>query len=371
MNITVAHHELANAVSICKRGMDSSPFLPVLSYFLFEAEDGLLKITSTNLILSITKWIDADIESEGRIAIPAKVLDEIVRHLKEGDIRIETDHNRCAIKLVCGNYKANIRCIHADDFPTETHGEEGDEAEKFSIPVEDFQHMVTMTSISASNEPARPILTGICIKIEDNLITMASSDGYRLSVCTLETDRLVSPDEVVIPVSSALAISRSFSEGEINFSISGNMLAASSPDLLISTFLMEGRYPAFHTIIPSATPTTARADSETLLKLCQSAEIFSRDIANSVQMIVKNDLNSGVVEVRGKSAEKGENTGVAVADVTGEEVQIKFNVRYLIDLLKATSGNDVILGLVNSHSPMLVTIPHDSSFKHVIMPMGA
>ncbi|MCY3866713.1 MAG: DNA polymerase III subunit beta [Chloroflexi bacterium] len=373
MIVSVLQENLARSLSIVTKAVDSNPPLPVLANVLLETEDSRLKISATNLELSISIWVGAKVEQSGSITLPARTFSELVSSLSPERVDLRLDAATHTVHLRCGVQTSNIRGIDADEFPPINHNESAD----LQVPGETLREMINQTAFAAAREQNRPILTGVYLQLEGQTMTMAAADGYRLAVRTAEIgESFDERQDMVVPARAMSEVARIVEdEHEVGVSLptQRNSITFFAPNVLISSQLLEGRFPDFASIIPRSFVTSTVMYTNDLLVVCQRAEIFARDNANSANLQVKPAPNPGEpaeVLIGGKSAERGDSEGMLDATAEGEPLDISFNIRYLIDVLRVISEERVVFQSNGPENPGVLKPENREDFVHVIMPMS-
>lgn len=376
MKVSVIQENLAKGLSIVGKAVESRPTMPVLSNVLLKTEDARLKLVAVNMTLGmgITVWIGAKVDREGAVTLPAKTFTDLVNSLPAGRVDLTLDAATQKIQLVSGTTRANINGIDADEFPPVPEGAEPD----FAVNGKALKDMINQTVFAAATEDNRPILTGIYTLLEGNVMTMAAADGYRLAVRTLELESSFDKRiELVIPAKSLENVARSISDDNeevlITLPKERDIVVFQMPSIEISSQLLDGKFPDFRAIIPKKYNTSLVVDTADLLRACQRAEIFARDSSYSGRIEVippAGQSEPGTVRVIGKSAERGDNEGEVYANVEGEGLEISFNIKYLIDVLKVIDNPNVVLESSGSAHPGVIRPDGSNNFIHVIMPMS-
>lgn len=377
MKLSVLQDRLAWGISTVSKAVESRPTMPVLGNILLQTEDARLKLAAINMGLGmgITCWIGAKVETEGGVTLPAKTFTDLVNNLYEGRVDMTLDPATQTINLRSGGTNANIKGIDADEFPPVQHS--SGEAD-LAIEGRVLKEMIQQTVFAAASEEARPILTGIYTRLEGSTLTMAAADGYRLAVRTAEVDQSFDPPvEMVIPAKALAEIARIIRDEDSEVLISlpkeRDIVMFQMKDVDVSAQLLDGKFPDFKAIIPRSYSTATVMYTADLLRACQRAEIFARDNANSSRLYVKPPKGPGEpgeVLVHSRSAERGDNEGMLDASVEGEPLDISFNIKYLIDVLKAIHEERVILESNGTSQPGVIRPEGREDFIHVIMPMS-
>jgi len=376
MRLTVLQENLAKGLSIVNRAVENRPTMPVLGNILLETEDARLKLAAVNMSLGlgITCWIGAKVDEGGAITLPAKTFTDLVNNLSQERVDLTLDEATQTVHLRCGGTKSNIKGIDADEFPPLQTGNGGD----VTIAGKVLKDMINQTAFAAATEEHRPILTGIYVRLEDDVMTMAAADGFRLAVRTAQLeqsfDQLI---EMVIPAKAMMEVARIISDEDSEVTImlpdQRDTVIFQLKNVDISSQLLDGKFPDFRAIIPKSYSTSTKLYTSDLLRACKRAEIFARDNAYSGRFFVKPPKGAGEpgeVMVSSRSNERGDNEGVVDASVEGEPLDISFNIRYLIDVLNVIPDDRIILESNGSANPGVIRLESRNDFIHVIMPMS-
>jgi DNA polymerase-3 subunit beta len=332
-----------------------------------------LRLSATNLELGITCWIGAKIEEEGSTTVPARTFTDLVSTLPPDRVNMELSIRTQTMNVRCGSSNTDLKCIDAQEFPPMPVP---DLDGGIQLNVADLKEMIQQVVFAASNDEARPILTGVLLTVEDNQITMAAADGFRLSVRKAE---LPSPVEqsikAVIPSRALSELSRISTDSKEVITMvlpprSGRVIFRTKETELISQ-LIEGSFPDYQQIIPQGHQTRTVLSTPSFLKACKQAEIFAREgsLIARVSITPGGELQPGTVEISGQSEETGSNQTIVDASIEGPPLLIAFNVRFLREVLDVIKTPNIALETTVDTSPGVVRPVGDSNFLHVIMPM--
>jgi DNA polymerase-3 subunit beta len=373
MKVSCLQENLAKGLSIVGRAVSPRSTLPVLGNVLLAADAGRLKLSATNLEVGINCWIGAKVEEEGATTVPARTFIDLVSALPPERVDMELVVRTQTLNLRAGRSEANVKGIDAQEFPLVPvpEGEGG-------IPIEPdvLRTAIAQVALAAATDESRPILTGVLAQFEDTRLTLAAADGFRLSVRTISLPQPVpDPFSIIIPARALVELGRISGEQEepvvITVTPTRNQVLFQLTDIVLVSQLIDGNFPDYRQIIPHERTTHTVVDTAALLKACKAALIFARDAAHiaRVQVSPVSDLAPGHVVVSATSAETGDDVSEMDASIEGEEIEIAFNVRYLIDVLAVVGTPQVALDTTTPSSPGVVRPVGDVDFTHVIMPM--
>lgn len=367
MKVSCLQENLAKGLATVGRAVATRSTLPVLSNVMLTTDQGRLKLSATDLEIGINCWIGAQVEEEGAITVPARLLIDLVNSLPVERIDMALNVRTQELYLQCAHYEANIKGIDAQEFPLIPTMDDGD----YQLTLEPglLRQMIEQVAFAAATDESRPILTGVLVKFDGSQLTMAAADGFRLSVRHAQLERVPEPISVVIPARALAELGRISSDQELPISLSITssrsqaLFRLSNTDLISQ--IIEGRFPDYEQIIPKRYDTQTIVNTEAFLKACRTANIFARD----ENYIIRVRIGENQMEITARSAEMGDNVSKIDAQVAGTPVEIAFNVRFLIDVLSVADVAQVALETTTSSSPGVIKLIGSEDFAHVIMPM--
>jgi len=373
MKVSVLQENLAHGLSIVARAVSPRSTLPVLGNILITTDEGRLRLSGTNLELGITCWIGAKIEEEGSTTVPARTFTDLVNTLPSDHVSIDLNVRTQTMNVRCGTSNTDIKCIDAQEFPPMPSPELD---EGIQLNVADLKEMIQQVVFAASTDEARPILTGVLITVEDNLMTLASADGFRLSVRAAKlTSQITNPIKAVIPARALSELARISTDGKETVTMfmppqSGRVIFRTE-NVELASQLIDGSFPDYEQIIPRSHETRTVLSTDAFLKACKQAEIFAREgsLIARVSITPGNELQPGTVEISGQSEETGSNQTVVDASIEGPPILIAFNVRFMREVLDVIKTPNVALETTVSTSPGVIRPIGEKDFTHVIMPM--
>ena len=373
MKVSCLQENLAKGLSIVGRAVSPRSTLPVLGNVLLATDAGRLKLSATNLEVGINCWIGAKIEEEGATTVPARTFIDLINALPPERVDMELIVRTQTLNLRAGRSEANIKGIDAQEFPIVPvpEGEGG-------IPIEPdvLRTAISQVAFAAATDESRPILTGVLAKFENTQLTLAAADGFRLSVRTVPLDQPVpDPFSIIIPARALVELGRISGEQKepivITVTPTRNQVLFQLTDIVLVSQLIDGNFPDYRQIIPRDYTTHTVVDTAAFLKACKTALIFARDAAHITRLHIKpgSELAPGHMLVSATSAETGDDVSELDASVEGDEIEIAFNVKYLIDVLSVAGTPQVALDTTTSSSPGVIRPVGEEDFTHVIMPM--
>lgn len=375
MRVSCLQENLQRALGRVGRAVASRTSLPVLSNVLISTDAGRLRIAATNLEIGVTTWIDADIQEEGRITIDARLLGEFVNTLPAGSVELQLDPARLSLSVRAGRDEASINGIDAEDFPVIPSVT--DEGFGVEVDAQRLREMISLVEFAAASDDSRPVLAGVLTRFEGSSVTLASADGFRMAVTEGE---LASPvaerTDLIVPARSYRELARIIGDidGTIRLAVTPNrsQIMARVEDTEWVSRLIDGTFPDVRQIVPREFATRVDLSRDVLLNAVRRASFFARDNNDVIRLVVtpgEDDLTPGNVEVSANAAERGNSHSFVDASVSGGEVQVAFNSRYLADVLSVLKHGQVMLGLNGSTQAGIIRPSGTDSYTHVIMPM--
>jgi DNA polymerase-3 subunit beta len=373
MKVTVLQENLARGLSIVSRAVSPRSTLPVLANVLIATDEGRLRLSATNLELGITCWIGAKIEEEGSTTVPSRTLADLVGTMPDPQVSLTLNTQTQTLNVRSGSSTNDIKGIDAQEFPPLPVP---DFEDAILINVADFKEMIQQVAFAASTDEARPVLMGVLVTVEKDLVTMAAADGFRLSVRKAALSSTVAaPVSAIIPARALNELARIAADGEQMIQMvlpkgRGQVVFRIKDAELVSQ-LIDGTFPDYQQIIPRSHKSRTLVSTASLLKACRQAEIFAREGSNVVRLNIKTngEMQPGEVEISAHSEETGSNETLVEATVDGIPLLIAFNVKYLREVLEVVKSPNVAIETSAPNAPGVVRPVGDDHFLHVIMPM--
>jgi len=372
MKLTITQAQLAYGLGIVSRAVSPRSTLPVLNNILIATDEGRLRLSATNLELGITCWIGAEIEEEGSITIPARIFSDLVNALPGGKVSLSLTTRTQTINIHCGTSNFDIKGIDAQEFPPMPSP---DLSTGVELNVADFKEMIHQVGFAASSEEARPVLQGVLMEINDNEISLAATDGFRISVRTAELSTSQDdPVKVIIPARSLGELARIATDGNETVTMivppDRGQAIFHMKNVELVTQLIEGNFPDYRAIIPRSFKTRTVISTNEFLKACRQAEIIAREGNYVIRLSLQpQDGAPGTIEFSTQSEEMGSGEVVVDANIEGPELLIAFNVRFLSEVLEVIGTPNTILETNANNTPGLLSPVGNDTFRHVIMPM--
>lgn len=365
MKLEVLQENLNHGLSVVAKVLAAHPQISILSNILLKTHDGQLELTVSNMETTISVVIGAKIEEAGSFTVPGKTFVEIVNGLSAGKVLLEVTEG--SITVVSGKFKAKLNGSPADDFPKTPEVKKGS---TWQIDSKTFQAAITKTIFCAALDEGRAVLTGVLFEAKKSELTLAATDGFRLSVVNLAVKGESDEVKFILPAKALFEASRLLTElsFDLSFSSEANLVLFDLADIKIYSRVIAGNFPDYEKIIPSVSTTKIVLSADELLKTIRLASVFARDSANIVKLKIKN----GKLKISANAPQVGENESemdVQMEKNGDEEVVVAFNYRYFLDLLNGLGSCDLSVELNGPLAAGVFKIPSDKTFLHIIMPV--
>jgi DNA polymerase III subunit beta len=361
-------------LALVSRGVSARSTIQLLGGILLEADGGALRLSATDMEISVQTSAPAEVEEEGRVVIPARIFNDIVRSLPGGSFSLEHDDSGGTVRLTAGENEYRIRTYAADDFP-QLPGFDAEAA--FRMSGEVLVETVEKVSRSYSRDETRPVLTGILISFEENRVRMVTTDSYRLSIkeTELATTAFEGSREAIIPARAMQEVSRIFSgsdEEEVEVSLSENQALFRVGDVLFGTRLIDGNFPEYRRLLPTTFEREISVSREELMRTLRRVNLFAQRQTPPVPVSLS--FSEGAVEVIVRNGEVGE-AHERLEATSEDDFLISFNPGYLLDGVSAVDTEKVVFKLNEALKPGLI-VPGENGgtgeepdFLYLIMPM--
>lgn len=372
MKISCLQENLAKGLSIVGRAVSSRSTLPVLGNILLATDNGRLKLSATNLEIVVTCWIGAKVDEDGAITIPARTLTDLVSALPADRVDLQLNEETQTMHIACARTEANIKGIDAQEFPLVP---EPDTNNRIRVEKDILSQMIQQVAFAAATDDTRPVLTGVSATFSKDKLSMAATDGFRLSVRSANIPGYVEKEQaVIIPSRALVEVSRVLHDAEtvhISLPEGRNQIIFDMENIVVVSQLIDGAFPDYTPIIPSRVGTRTVMSTGDFAKACKTAAIFARESSHTARVSIEpeDELNRAHAIIAATSSEMGDNVAQIDAIVDGDGIEIAFNVKYMTDVLNVIDTPQVALETTSAMEPGVIRPVGDNDFLHVIMPM--
>jgi DNA polymerase III subunit beta len=375
VKITCKQQDLSRGLSAVSHAVSSRSTLPILSNILLATDQGRLKLAATNLEIGINCWVDAQIHEEGTTTVPAKLLTDLVSSLPQAPVDISVAEDTNILNIKSSGSTANIKGMDASEFPLIPSAEGGEPPVLLDAVL--LKEMIAEVAFAAADDDSRPVFTGVQVQVNEEKITFAAADAFRLAVRVAPLPGDDHPrGDILVPARTLTELARILpAEGPVEMIVTPNrsQVLFHTPQLDLVSRLIDGTFPNFRQIIPKEHATRAVVETKLFAEAVKRAALFARDSSNITRVKInpgENDgLEPGALTVEATAEDLGDNISTVNAAVDGPELQIIFNVKYLADVLAVIGTPEVALEANGATKPGVIKPVGASDYTYVIMPM--
>lgn len=358
MRIRAQRDDLADVLARANRAVGTRTALPVLQGLLCEVTGTTLRVTGTDLDITVRTQAEVEVIEEGRAVIPGRLLSEAVRKMPAGQVTIgvsDTD-----IEIQGNGPRFTLRPLSVEDFPTQ----EDIVSEGVEVDGDQLAEAIAQVTIAASGDGARPILTGVLFESSEQGLRMVATDSYRLAKRDLVGVGLEGTG--LVPARGLRELPRTIGASKVSAQLREREAVFSSDRGTLRLRLIDGNFPKYQSLLPDAYPNQVLLDKEELLDALGRVTLVAED-----HIPVKLKLMEGGVEVAVSRQDVGGETEHLAGEFSGadEEVSIAFNPRYLQDGVSAMTGDTVRIQVIDSFKPSVLDSGTDGDFLYLLMPV--
>ena len=365
MKVSVDQKLLTKKIQGIASVVPTKTSLPILSTFLMEAKKGKVYLTANDLDVSLTTILDCDVQAEGKIAVPGKKFFEIVRSLPDDKVEINVDAEKVAVK--CRKSRFRMVGKPADEFPKLP---EQKAVASLDMETSVINDMVSKTIYAVSNDLTRPALCGVLWEVKKDALTMVATDGHRLSrvIRSGEYGDVEGKDFIVSPKALNLFKSLIDDKEKVKIVFAENHVTFDLEDSVIYSRLLEGPFPDYTQVIPKSNEKELVVNREEFTDACKRVAILSSVITHQVKLAVGKDA----MTISVNTPDVGEAVEEVHCSFAHDPMDIGYNARYLLDILKTMPTDDVTFLLDRSdNAGMLLPVGEkkDLQYHCLLMPL--
>jgi DNA polymerase III subunit beta len=343
--------------------VDRRQTLPILSNLLFNLEHGSLSVTATDMEVEIIVKLEVPLDQTGELTLPARKLFDICRALpQESILQFEAKNDRILIKS--GKSRFTLATLPAPEYPVIDITEN---ITVFNIKQKALDQLLSNTQFAMAQQDVRYYLNGLLLEISADKIRAVATDGHRLALDeTAIKTSIDEPIQIIVPRKGITELTRLLqNDSEIEIQVSANHIRIKNADVCFTSKLIDGRFPDYKRVIPELSETPVLANREELKNSLTRASILSNEKYRGVRII----LSSNSLRALAHNPEQEEAEEELEVQYEGSEIEIGFNVSYLLDTLSIIKSSKVKLSVLDANSSCLVLSEDESNSQYVVMPM--
>ena len=364
MKFQIEKETLLNPLQQIIGAVEKRQTMPALSNVLLRATENSLTLTATDLEIELVSHIAMIIDQPGDITVPARKLLDICKSLpNESMINFSVKDNKALVQS--GRSRFSLATLAANDFPAL---DAINSVNEFEIAQKTLRDIIDKTAFAMAQQDVRYYLNGLMLEVSANNLRAVATDGHRLAYCEKETTADIADiKQVILPRKGVLELVRLLSDTEdkVKVILGSNHLQVKFDDLRLTSKLIDGRFPDYNRVMPTDGNNVITADREQLRQALIRASILSNEKYRGIRLILENNL----VKLQAHNPDQEEADIELEVVYKGDEIEIGFNVNYMLDVLNVTNSEMVQAALRDSNSSFLLTYPDQQDCKYVIMPM--
>jgi DNA polymerase III subunit beta len=363
MKLTATREEFLAPLQSVIGVVERRQTMPVLANVLLSARDDRLSITGTDLEVELVATKQVSVQQAGDVTIPGRKLLDIFKSLPEKtSVTLSTEGERVSIRG--GRSRFTLSSLPATDFPVI---EEINAQQTLTLEQGEFRRLIDKTHFSMAQQDVRYYLNGLLLETDGKSLRAVATDGHRLAICEMALkDGKTGQQQVIVPRKGVLELQRILgTEGSIELAIGTNHVRAQIGEIRFTSKLIDGRFPEYGRVIPANPSKKVEADREALRAALQRTAILSNEKYRGIRLTARPDL----LVIQAHNPEQEEAEDQVEVDYKGDEVEIGFNVNYLLDALGAIETEKVEIGLTDANSSCLIHAPGTVHTRYVVMPM--
>ena len=354
--------KLQEGILIAQKAITGKSTMPILEGIYINASNNQLTLIGSDMDVSIQTKVEADVLQEGSIVIDSKIFGEIIRKLPNSDIRIEIIEND-TVQITCEKSVFNVVYMNADEFPKLP---QIDETKQIQVPQNILKNMIKSTSFAIAQDETRPILQGILFEIKDKKLNLVALDGYRLAIKSEYLDSDFDLD-IVIPGKTLNEVAKILEDTDlmVNITFTNNHILFNLDETKVISRLLDGKYVNYNSLLPQEYKLLVEVNRQQLQNCIERASLMVKEGNTN---LIKLDIKEDMIVITSISQLGKVREEVAI-NLQGEEIEIAFNSRYLIDVLKSMEDEVILLEMTSSVTPCVIKAKNSSSYKYLVLPV--
>ena len=339
--------------------------LPILANILIRKDGSKVTLLSTDIEVQISTHAEIGAGSDvTATTVAARKLLDILRALPDTqEVSLSMTNKRLTVQS--GKSRFALQTLAAEEFPTVAVAETYNT--HVSLPQKTLKHLFNMVHFSMAQQDIRYYLNGLLLVVEGNNIIAVATDGHRLAFCQIATEQQFTRQEVIIPRKTIMELQRLLEETDdlVEIQIAANQVKFTFSQIELISKLVEGKFPDYTRVIPKGYKNNFTLNRDLLLRSLQRTAIMTSDKFKGVRCIIAPEN----LKISSTNADQEEAVEELEIEYAGDSVDIGFNVSYLLDVLNNLKCESINIALGDANSSALITIPDDTDFKYVVMPM--
>jgi DNA polymerase-3 subunit beta len=363
MKLTASREDILTPLQSVIGVVERRQTMPVLANVLLSARDDKLSITGTDLEVELVATSSVSVQMAGDVTVPGRKLLDIFKALPEKtSVTLTTEGDRVSLKG--GRSRFTLSTLPAAEFPLV---DEINAQQTLTVSQGEFRRLIDKTHFSMAQQDVRYYLNGMLLETEGKSLRAVATDGHRLALCETELEtRAKTAQQVIVPRKGVLELQRILgADGNLELAVGTNHVRAQVGSIRFTSKLIDGRFPEYGRVIPANPSKTIEADRDVLRAALQRTAILSNEKYRGIRLVLK----PNVLTLQAHNPEQEEAEDQIEVAYEGDELEVGFNVNYLLDALAAIDTEKVEIGLTDANSSCLIRSPGTTNARYVVMPM--
>jgi DNA polymerase-3 subunit beta len=364
MKTIIKRDELLKSLQLVMGAVERRQTLPILGNILFKSINGILSLTATDLEIEMICVVISDQIPDFETTIPARKILDICKALPDNsDITLTIEDTK--VLLECGRSRFTLLTLPAKDFPGL---DDIDAQHEFTIPQNALKSLIDKTSFAMAQQDVRYYLNGILVELTTGLIKLVATDGHRLALSEYKVDIELSVDkQIIIPRKGVMELSKLLNSSNlpVKLTLSQNHIKLQTDELSFTSKLIDGKFPDYNRVIPTDSNKLMTVSRQLLKQSMSRISILSNEKYRGIRLT----LTTGNLAIQANNPDQEEAEEELEVNYSESEVEIGFNVTYIIDVLNVLTSEEVQVKLKDSNSSCIISDSNDPSSLYVVMPM--
>ncbi|MCH1492652.1 MAG: DNA polymerase III subunit beta [Luminiphilus sp.] len=363
MKFSISRDVLIKPLNLVAGVVERRQTLPILSNVLLSLDAGQLSLTGTDLEVELVGRVAVDGDSvDGEVTVPARKLVDICKSLPDGsNIEFRVDAGKAMVKA--GRSRFTLSTLPASEFPSV---EEGGADLTLELPQSVMKRLIERTAFAMAQQDVRYYLNGMLLELKAGRLRMVATDGHRLALCTAAESVSAGDASIIVPRKGVLELSRLLDADEtLRLVIGSNHIRAANQQFTFTSKLVDGKFPEYERVLPKSADKTVIGDRLELRQAFTRTAILSNEKYRGVRL----KLSTDTLDITANNPEQEQAEEVVAVQYEGEELEVGFNVSYLLDVLSVLDGDSIRLSLSDSASSALLEEAEEGDSLYVVMPM--
>lgn len=367
MKFSCYKSDLTEALQFVIRAVAVKPMTPILAGIYLKAEGSMLELQANNFSTGIITRIPVNTEVSGETVVSGKRFQEFIRNMPDDTITIFDENNGNTLAIESGGASVELLTMAVLDFPKVKTPETDN---SFKVPTTVLRNLIRKTVFAVAKDDSRPIFTGCFFEVKDNKISIVATNTHRLALAAEQLNDTYNECNFVVPAETLrglmLRIDPKDVENYVTISYSARYLTFTFDNVFVNSRLIEGQFPPYDRVIPASSETQVTVDSGEFRHAVEFVSLMSKETQyNTVKFVFANDG----IEISSTSPEVGGAIKNVEAQIDGEELEISFNVNYIVDAMKVIDSEQINIELNDRYSPAKFTEPNNPDYIYIATPV--